>query len=170
MGKAADPFAQQCLDEALCFAVGLRGAGPGEDVADVEKAQDIGAAARAAGAADIGHHPFGADTPSADPAQSLQQDAGSAQAVTIIQRDMHEALTSRPRKQGNRLKPIVGPGPGYARFLGGRIARLCAHLPRVAPRPPFPPLMMRAIGFGGGAVGATAAGGNECVKATRTLT
>ena len=38
VGEAVGPFAQKSLDEALGFAVGLGCVGPGEDVADVEKA------------------------------------------------------------------------------------------------------------------------------------
>ena len=55
--------------------------------------------------------------------------------------------------QGNRLKRIVGPGPGFARFMGARIAQ---PVPPVQPPVPFRSLMMRASGASGGVAGATA--------------
>jgi len=39
VGAGIGPFAQACLDEALSFAIGSRGVGPGAQMPDREQAQ-----------------------------------------------------------------------------------------------------------------------------------
>jgi hypothetical protein len=41
--------------------------------------------------------------------------------------------------QGNRLKPVAGAGPGFARVLGGRNAQPLRHVPHVPPPAPSCP-------------------------------
>ena len=77
--------------------------------------------------------------------------------------------------QGNRLKPVAGRGPGFARFRGAPIAQPFPNVQARRSPAPFLPPMIRAIGAKDGLTDATAQAdgdgdGEESVNETRTLT
>jgi len=128
VGHAVGPFAQQGLDverratgsrppRGLGLAVGLRGAGAGEDVSDARPLQRLREAAGAVGASVVRHPLLGPDAMRPEPAQGAQQEAGGGVAAfvgerldigqprRVIDRDMDEgpacaqvaAALARPR-------------------------------------------------------------------------
>jgi len=49
--------------------------------------------------------------------------------------DPPTGLCDNRLRQGNRLQPVAGAGPGFAPITGARSAQPVPHVPRAAPRP-----------------------------------
>jgi hypothetical protein len=85
VGDAVGPSAQNGLYEPLAFAVSLRGVAPGEDMADCEKAQGLGAASGAISAAIVGLDTLSLDTLSPQLAQGAQQKTSGGLLAFVLQ-------------------------------------------------------------------------------------
>ena len=112
IGRAVRPLAQQRLDEALGFAVGLGTVGPGEAVAHATARQTAANAPGAIGHRVVGQQPADADAPPPKPGQRALEKRGT----------------------GGRIVGREHLGIGQPRRVIDRdVQILPAHAPRAAP-------------------------------------
>src|SRR5579863_3820126 len=79
------PFAQACLDEALSFAIGSRGIGPGAQMLDPEQTQRFAVAAGAEARTVVGHDAVNPDAEVAKESQGVEEKAQAGRAFLVGQ-------------------------------------------------------------------------------------
>ena len=113
-------------------AVGLGCKGPGEDMAVGAHPQRLGEATGTAGRPLVGHHPLGADTLGAEPAQGTQEETGGGVLALVCQ---HLDIGRPDRSRQQRLQALFTIRIAR-RIASVVVARPCGTCPIVPPSIP----------------------------------